>query len=136
MPSFNESQKGFHIYVNPTTICQELFVLTLNVYMQPNTFCFNFKPLSKNRYSKGMCCLHLAAKKTLIDWPYCEEGNFSFRETVYSWILWNMARYYYRNILQTSAAYLTKVYTKMAKVCLYLLYVYFYFTNTQFLQCI
>ena len=27
-----------------------------------------------------------------------------FRETVYSWILWNMARYYYRNILQTSAA--------------------------------
>ena len=69
--------------------------------MQPNTFCFNFKLLSKNRYGRGMCSLHLAA---LID-PIGRKENVFFRETVYSWILWNMARYYYRNILQTSAAY-------------------------------
>jgi hypothetical protein len=81
--------------------------------MQPNTFCFNFKPLSKNRYSKGMCCLHLAAKLSLID-PIVRK-EFFFRETVYSWILCNMARYYYRNILLTSAAYLTKTYIRRVK---------------------
>ena len=78
MPIFNQSQKGFNIYVNPTTICQELFVLTLNVCMQPNIFCFNFKLLSKTRYSKGMCCLHLAAKKlSLID-PIVRKEIFLF----------------------------------------------------------
>ena len=77
MPTFYENQMGFNLYVNCTKICQELFVLTLNVYMQANTFCFNFKLLSKNRYGKGMCCLHLAAKLSLIDPIGRKENVFS-----------------------------------------------------------
>ena len=63
--------------------------------------------------------------KTLIDWPYCEEGIF-FCETVYSWILCIMARYYYRNILLTSAAYLTKTYIRRVKY-VYISYMFILF---------
>ena len=49
-----------------------------------------------------------------------------FRETVYSWILCNMARYYYRNILLTSAAYLTKTYIRRVKY-VYISYMFILF---------
>ena len=89
MPTFYENQEGFNIYFNSTKICQELFVLTLNVYMQPNTFCFNFKLLSKNRYSKSMCCLHLAAKLSLIDPIGRKENVFSVKQFLHeSYVIW------------------------------------------------
>ena len=89
MPTFYENQMGFNLYVNCTKICQELFVLTLNVYMQPNTFCFNSKLLSKNRYSKGMCCLHLAAKLSLIDPIGRKENIFFFKLFIHeSDVIW------------------------------------------------
>ena len=128
MPTFYENKKGFNVYVNSTKICQELFVLTLNVYMQPNTFCFNFKLLSKNRYSKRMCCLHLAAKLSLID-PIGRKENVLFVKLFIheSFEIWQdiIRGIFYKHMRLI----------KIAKVCLYFLYVYFYtyFINTQFL---
>ena len=72
--------------------------------MQPNTFCFNFKLLSKNRYGKGMCSLHLAA---LID-PIGRKENVFFvklfiHESYEIWldiitgIFYKLLRFIYKN---------------------------------------